>query len=44
MSEMDKDKTLVHGTSFEFLKIGWWVWHVVAIATIFYLGHVLWPA
>ena len=24
--------------TFHFLKAGWWVWHVVAIAGIFYLG------
>lgn len=26
--------------SFEFLKAGWWVWHIIAIAGIFYLGYL----
>lgn len=27
--------------TFEFLKTGWWVLHVVAIIAIFYLGYWL---
>ncbi|MCL1821016.1 MAG: hypothetical protein FWG36_10240 [Oscillospiraceae bacterium] len=27
--------------SFSFLKSGWWIWHVVAIGIIFYLGYLL---
>ncbi len=26
--------------TFEFLKTGWWVWHVIAIALLFYLGYL----
>lgn len=26
--------------TFNFLKVGWWVWHVVAIAIVFYLGYL----
>lgn len=26
--------------TFEFLKTGWWVWHVIAIIGVFYLGWV----
>lgn len=26
--------------TFEFLKTGWWVWHVIAIVGIFYLGYL----
>lgn len=26
--------------SFEFLKTGWWVWHIIAIVAIFYLGYL----
>jgi hypothetical protein len=31
------------GTSFEFLKVGWWVWHLIAIPAAAYLGHLFWP-
>jgi hypothetical protein len=24
--------------TFHFLRAGWWIWHVIAIAGIFYLG------
>ncbi|MEN6350085.1 MAG: hypothetical protein ABFD08_11900 [Syntrophomonas sp.] len=24
--------------SFSFLKTGWWIWHIIAIVAIFYLG------
>lgn len=26
--------------TFRFLKVGWWVWHIVAIAGVFYLGYL----
>ncbi|NLO21125.1 MAG: hypothetical protein GX119_03905 [Syntrophomonadaceae bacterium] len=26
--------------TFDFLKTGWWVWHIIAIAGVFYLGYV----
>lgn len=26
---------------FEFLKTGWWVWHIIAIVFVFYLGYLL---
>lgn len=32
------------GTTWEWLGAGWWVLHVVSIALVFYLGHLLWPA
>ncbi len=27
--------------TFSFLKTGWWVFHVIAIVAIFYLGYLL---
>ncbi len=33
----------VDGTTWEFLKSGWWVLHIIAIGLVFWLGHVLWP-
>ncbi|MHB9145504.1 MAG: hypothetical protein ACYC5Y_09265 [Symbiobacteriia bacterium] len=33
----------VDGTTWEFLNAGWWVWHVIVIVAVFYLGHLLWP-
>ncbi|HWP96931.1 MAG TPA: hypothetical protein VN426_08760 [Syntrophomonadaceae bacterium] len=27
--------------SFSFLKSGWWVFHIIAIVAIFYLGYLL---
>jgi hypothetical protein len=27
--------------TFEFLKSGWWIWHIIAIAGVFYLGYIL---
>ncbi|ABZ83153.1 hypothetical protein HM1_0539 [Heliomicrobium modesticaldum Ice1] len=38
-----KSDNVLNGTTWEFLKTGWWVWHVFAIALVFYLGHLLWP-
>lgn len=26
--------------TFEFLKTGWWIWHVVVIAAVFYIGYL----
>ncbi len=26
--------------TFQFLKAGWWVWHIIAIAGVFYLGYI----
>lgn len=26
--------------TFHFLKTGWWVWHIIAIAGVFYLGYL----
>lgn len=26
--------------TFHFLKAGWWVWHIIAIAGVFYLGYI----
>jgi len=26
--------------TFRFLRVGWWVWHVVAIGIVFYLGYL----
>lgn len=26
--------------TFHFLQVGWWVWHVIAIVGIFYLGSL----
>jgi len=30
--------------TYAYLRTGWWVLHVVAIAAVFYLGHLFWPA
>lgn len=38
-----KKRNSADGSSFEFLATGWWIWHVVAIVGVFYLGHLLWP-
>ena len=38
-NEVQTRDTYELGT-FEFLKAGWWVWHVVAIGGIFYLGYL----
>ncbi len=27
--------------TFRFLKAGWWVWHLIAIVGVFYLGYIL---
>lgn len=40
---METKSNPVRGTSFEFLGIGWWVWHIFAIAVTFYLGHLFYP-
>lgn len=26
--------------TFSFLQLGWWVWHIIAIVGVFYLGHI----
>ncbi len=26
--------------TFDFLKTGWWVWHIIAILGVFYLGYI----
>ncbi|MBC9785627.1 hypothetical protein GJ688_12250 [Heliobacillus mobilis] len=43
-NNMERTKgNVLNGTAFEFLNVGWWAWHVVAIGLTFYLGHLLWP-
>lgn len=32
----------VAGTTWAFLRPGWWILHVVAIVGVFWLGSVLW--
>jgi hypothetical protein len=39
ISQMDSPQGYDMGT-FRFLKAGWWVWHVIAIVGVFYLGFV----
>lgn len=39
--DYEKNETKTEGYdlgTFNFLKAGWWVWHVIAIVGIFYLG------
>jgi len=36
-SELKSEENLDLGT-FRFLKAGWWIWHIIAVAVIFYLG------
>lgn len=26
--------------TFHFLKVGWWIWHIIATAGVFYLGYL----
>lgn len=33
---------LVAGTTWAFLRPGWWILHVVAIVGVFWLGSILW--
>ncbi|KUG04492.1 hypothetical protein ASZ90_018083 [hydrocarbon metagenome] len=39
-SKVETEKGYDLGT-FNFLKAGWWVWHIIAIAGVFYLGYIL---
>ena len=38
-----RHRNVLDGTSFEFLKAGWWIWHAIAIWPIFSLGQLFWP-
>ena len=38
-----ESRDLVAGTTWAFLRPGWWILHVVAIVGILWLGRVLWP-
>lgn len=38
-TEMKTENGYDLGT-FNFLKTGWWVWHVIAIGAVFYIGYL----
>ena len=38
-----ESRDLVAGTTWAFLRPGWWILHVVAIVGILWLGRVMWP-
>jgi len=40
MEEQNKGGTRVDPGTFSFLQTGWWIFHVIAIAGVFYLGYL----
>ena len=38
---MKRHRNPVDDTTFEFLGIGWWLFHILAIASVFILGRHL---
>ena len=50
MSELDNGhdhdtatRNPIDHTTWEFLKPGWWLVHIVAIIALLYLGSLFWP-
>ncbi|MGI5921558.1 MAG: hypothetical protein ACOX6I_07460 [Syntrophomonadaceae bacterium] len=39
-NEEVKSRDEIELGTFEFLKTGWWIFHIIAIAAIFYLGYI----
>ncbi|SHG79953.1 hypothetical protein SAMN02745221_00990 [Thermosyntropha lipolytica DSM 11003] len=38
--KFEKTETGYDLGTFNFLRAGWWIWHIIAILGIFYLGWV----
>lgn len=39
----DKTKNVLDETTWEFLKTGWWISHILVIVIVAYLGFLFWP-
>ncbi|MDP2859446.1 MAG: hypothetical protein Q8P50_15920 [Bacillota bacterium] len=39
----DRTKNVLDETTWEFLKTGWWISHILAIVIVAYLGFLFWP-
>lgn len=36
-------KNTLDGTTWEFLRPGWWISHVLAVVIVAWLGFIFWP-
>ncbi|MEW6244764.1 MAG: hypothetical protein AB1497_11020 [Bacillota bacterium] len=34
---------IIRGTTWEFLRAGWWLLHIIAVVLVAYLGFLFWP-